>query len=112
MIPGVDIVSAERIKTALNKFGEAFARHILTSEELALYRERKDNVLFLAGRFAAKEAVYKAAGIPGLTWQRVMVMPEEKRPVVWIDGRRRQDIRVSISHEKEFAIAFAIAESG
>ncbi len=110
MIPGVDIVLVKRIETALNKFGEAFAKRILTPEELALYRERKDNVLFLAGRFAAKEAVYKAAGIPGLTWQRVMVLPEANHPIVWIDGRRRQDIRVSISHEKEFAIAFAIAE--
>ncbi|RLE21671.1 MAG: holo-[acyl-carrier-protein] synthase [Acidobacteria bacterium] len=111
MIPGVDIVSMSRIKKALSKFGNAFADRILTPEEVTLYRERKDGIQFIAGRFAAKEAIYKAVGIPELTWQRVSVLPEGKRPVVWIDGRQRKDIQVSISHEKEFAIAFAIADS-
>ena len=108
MIPGVDIVSVKRIEKVLSKFGETFLSRILTPEELTLYRKRKDKLQFLAGRFAAKEAIYKAAGIPDLTWQRVAVLPEKRRPVVWIDGKQRQDIQVSISHEKEYAIAFAI----
>ena len=111
MIPGVDIVSVARIEGVLSRFGEQFLSRILTSEELALYRNRKDGLQFLAGRFAAKEAVYKAAGIPDLTWQRVSVLPEGKHPIVWIDGKRRKDIQISISHEKEFAIALAIFDS-
>jgi len=118
MIPGVDIVSVARIEKALSRFGEQFVARILTPEEDALYRKRKDSVQFLAGRFAAKEAIYKAAGIRDLTWQRVNVLPEQKKPVVWIDGHLRQDIQVSISHEKEYAVALALrtasegAESG
>ncbi|NOY23210.1 MAG: holo-[acyl-carrier-protein] synthase [Acidobacteria bacterium] len=108
MIPGVDIVSVARIEKALSQFGERFLSRVLTPKELRLYHNRKDGTQFLAGRFAAKEAIYKAAGIPNLTWQRVNVLPEGKRPVVWIDGIRREDIRVSISHEKEYAIALAI----
>ncbi len=108
MIPGVDIVSVARIEKALSRFGEGFVHRILTPKEATLYRKRKDKPLFLAGRFAAKEAIYKAAGIPDLTWQRVNVLPERRQPVVWIDGIRREDIRVSISHEREFAIALAI----
>ena len=112
MIPGVDIVSVKRIEKALSRFGEGFAKRILTPEEQLLYRERKDSIQFLAGRFAAKEAIYKAAGIPGLTWQRVTVLPEKKRPLVQIDGKKRKDIQLSISHEKEYAVAFVIADSG
>lgn len=108
MIPGVDIVSVARIERALSRFGEQFVARILTPEEGALYRKRKDGVQFLAGRFAAKEAIYKSAGIPDLTWQRVSVLPEQKKPVVRIDGHLRQDIQISISHEKEYAIALAI----
>ncbi|PJB83913.1 MAG: holo-[acyl-carrier-protein] synthase [Acidobacteria bacterium CG_4_9_14_3_um_filter_49_7] len=108
MIPGVDIVSVMRIEKALSRFGEQFVSRILTPEEQSLYRNRKDSIQFLAGRFAAKEAIYKAAGIPNLTWQRVNVLPEGGKPVVRIDGHLRQNIQISISHEKEYAIALAI----
>ena len=108
MIPGVDIVSVARIGKALSQFGEKFVLRILTPEEYELYRKRKDSVQFLAGRFAAKEAIYKAAGIPDLTWQRVNVLPEGEKPIVRIDGHLHQNIQISISHEKEYAIALAI----
>ncbi len=108
MIPGIDIVSVLRIEQALSRFGDAFAARILTPKELDFYRLRVNRAQFLAGRFAAKEAVYKAAGIPNLTWQRVLILPEGKQPTVWIDQKKREDIRVSISHEQEFAVAVAI----
>jgi len=106
--PGIDIVSVARIQRALDRFGESFAARILTPAELAIFRARADAARFLAGRFAAKEAIYKAAGMDDLTWQRVAVLPEGRRPVVWVDGVRRNDIRVSISHENEMAVAMAV----
>ncbi len=105
---GVDIVSLNRISVAVDRFGSRFENRILTPGERKLATGRRDGLFFLAGRFAAKEAVYKAAGIPSLTWQRVEILPEEEIPVVWIDGEKREDISVSISHEREFAVAMAI----
>ncbi len=105
---GVDIVSLNRISDAVDRFGKRFENRILTPREQELTIRRRDGLSFLAGRFAAKEAVYKAAGIPSLTWQRVEILPEQDVPVVWIDGEKREDISISISHEREFAVAMAI----
>lgn len=108
MQPGVDIVSLKRLAESVRRFGDRFENRILTPRERQLSADRWDRLPFLAGRFAAKEAVYKAAGIPSLTWQRVEILPEDNVPVVSIDGEKRRDISVSISHEREFAVAMAI----
>lgn len=105
---GVDMVSVDRIHRAVSRFGLDFARRILTPCEMSVYDGRSDKDPFLASRFAAKEAIYKAAGIPDLTWQRVMVTSENRQPVVWIDGQKRADMSLSISHEKDYAIAMVV----
>lgn len=67
---GIDLIELERVSNALDKWGDKFARRILGEEERILYREKKNKVQFLAGRFAAKEAVMKSLGtflIPGYT---------------------------------------------
>lgn len=105
---GIDLVATERIRNALERFGDRFAARILTPHEQELGKPRKDFHLFLAGRFAAKEAVYKAMDMPDLTWQRVEIRHENRRPVVWIDGVRQTDMDLSISHEQEMAIAMVV----
>ena len=59
---GTDIVESSRIAQSLNRFGERFARRILTDSEWAEYHSSSKPVLFLASRFAAKEALSKAMG--------------------------------------------------
>jgi len=59
---GIDLIELERVSNALDKWGDKFARRILGEEERILYREKKNKVQFLAGRFAAKEAVMKSLG--------------------------------------------------
>ena len=56
---GTDIVELERIEKAAARFGERFAARILHPEELELWRKTPQTT-FLAGRFAAKEALVKA----------------------------------------------------
>lgn len=59
---GTDLVEPARIARLLDKYGERFARRILTPAELPAYQRSLKPVLFLANRFAAKEAFSKALG--------------------------------------------------
>jgi len=105
---GVDIVSVKRIKNAYDKFGDKFVKKILTTKEIESLNKRGDFFAYLSGRFAAKEAIYKAYGDKNLSWQQVEVLNDKDgSPVVFINGKE-VSLSLSISHEKEFAVAFAV----
>ena len=59
---GIDLVETNRIRRILKKHGARFVNRILGQRELAAYAQKGDKVNFLAGRFAAKEAVIKSLG--------------------------------------------------
>ena len=59
---GVDVLEPQRVARLLEKYGERFARRVLTREEWPAYQRTVRPVLFLANRFAAKEAFSKAMG--------------------------------------------------
>ena len=54
---GVDIAETARVEKLSAKFGQRFARRILTTDELQEFDRRKHSSSYLATRFAAKEAV-------------------------------------------------------
>src|SRR3954471_19280162 len=112
---GIDIIKVERIVQALARFGDRFPRRILTDAENAYVRNRPEN---LAGRWAAKEAVSKVLGlgVRGVGWREIeIVRLPTGQPTVRLHDRakRRADqlgmerIAVSISHEREYAVAIA-----
>lgn len=59
---GVDMVEIRRIEDGIARFGERLARRILTDAELAVYQASSRPAIYLAKRFAAKEALVKALG--------------------------------------------------
>jgi holo-[acyl-carrier protein] synthase len=59
---GIDVVEPHRVVRLLEKYGERFARRVLTDREWAGYTKTINRVLFVANRFAAKEAFSKAMG--------------------------------------------------
>jgi len=59
---GIDVVEPRRISRLVEKYGERFARRVLTPLEWPAYLRTARPVLFLANRFAAKEAFSKAMG--------------------------------------------------
>ncbi|MAF84406.1 MAG: holo-ACP synthase [Gammaproteobacteria bacterium] len=59
---GIDILRAERISAAYQRFGDRFVQRILMPEELEFFGQHKRPERFLAMRFAAKEAIVKAMG--------------------------------------------------
>ena len=59
---GIDVVEPSRIARLVEKYGERFARRVLTSLEWPGYVRTIRPVLYLANRFASKEAFSKAMG--------------------------------------------------
>ena len=59
---GIDVVEPHRIARLLDKYGERFARRVLTPLEWPAYEKSGRRVLYVANRFAAKEAFSKAMG--------------------------------------------------
>jgi holo-[acyl-carrier protein] synthase len=118
---GTDIVSLERIEKAYGRFGTKFLDRILTPAEKAYVLSRnKSMVASLAGRFAAKEACSKVLGSGwyNLDWKEVEVVRlYTGAPQLTLHGRAREraqrlgltQFELSISHEREFAVAFVVA---
>ncbi len=112
---GIDIIKVERIRAAIERFGERFARRVLTDRERRYVRDRPET---FAGRWAAKEAVSKVLGlgVRGIGWQDIEVerMPTGQ-PAVRLHGRAAQRaeqlgmgrIAISITHESDYAVAVA-----
>ncbi|MES1190346.1 MAG: holo-ACP synthase [Steroidobacter sp.] len=59
---GTDLVKMERMEKVYERHGDRLINHLLLPQELALFRDNKRPVRFLAMRFAAKEAIVKALG--------------------------------------------------
>jgi len=59
---GIDVVEPARVARLLDKYGERFARRVLTPVEWPGFAKTARPVLFVANRFAAKEAFSKAMG--------------------------------------------------
>ena len=58
---GVDIIEVERIKQSIEELGEDFAHRVFTDKEIKYCEGKKVNKYqHYAGRFAAKEAAFKA----------------------------------------------------
>ena len=115
---GVDLCAQDRIAAILAGKPD-LARKIFTPAELAAAPKARA-AEFLAGRFAAKEALAKALGAPeGLSWQDAEILRgEDGAPVLVITnsvanrakGLGVTKIQVSISHDAGLATAFVIAE--
>lgn len=108
---GLDVVEVARIESALQN--PRFAARILTPAE----RDRPLTPLYVAGRWAAKEAVAKAmmaAGGPIPTWQQVSILnlPGGAPQVHLAESLPLPAWRwhISLSHERGLAVAVAVCE--
>ena len=119
---GVDVVEPARIERLLKRYGERFVHRVLSPGERHGYRGSSRPALYLANRFAAKEAFSKAIGT-GLrhpvTFHTVSVVSDDLgkptfafAPVLArsVAERGITAHHLSISHEKSVACAFVILE--
>jgi holo-[acyl-carrier protein] synthase len=108
---GVDITEVKRLRQAVEKWGEVFLHRVFTKQELDNAKTRGSLYQHLAGRFAAKEAVFKAMGDARLSWKDVEILNDkEGKPCCKIlNGRGKKiGVHISISHVKNYAVANAI----
>jgi holo-[acyl-carrier protein] synthase len=120
---GTDLLEIARMEQALARTPRLPER-ILTPAELNAYRSHARPALFLAKRFAAKEAAVKALGTGigrGISWQHFEVSHDPLgRPLLQVSGaaasRAAQlGIRawhLSYTDERAYVSAFVIAEGG
>lgn len=122
---GTDIIAVTRMQESFARMGEAFPRRLLTESEFADFQQRTDlnKPAFLAKRFAAKEAAVKALGTgfaDGITWKHVNIHNDAKgAPVLTLTGKALEwaqhlgvnRVHLSLSDEKQHAVAFVILES-
>jgi holo-[acyl-carrier protein] synthase len=113
---GIDIIELERIQHVVEK-QPRFASKILTLVEQERYTSLpwKRQIEYLAGRFAAKEALGKAlgTGIGALfTWQDVSIASSEHGApmVIWHRNETPYNIHVSISHSRNYIVAQVVLE--
>lgn len=117
---GLDLVECVRIAKVFENHGQRFLDRILTLAEQEWAKQYKAPIPFIAGRFAAKEAILKMIGTGwrgGIAWTDMEVLPDSLgRPVVTLTGETARlaaqlgikRILLSITHTEQHAAASAI----
>jgi len=103
---GLDIVEIGRIA----RLGRSrrFIERVFSREEILYCDAKKNKWQHYAVRFAAKEAVWKALGRPGLALKDISVVRDASgRPRVRLRGRAAGDVQLSLSHCDRYAAAAA-----
>lgn len=120
---GIDVIEPARVERLLVKYGERFARRVLTQVEWPGYQKTARPVLFLANRFAAKEAFSKAMGTGfryPVTLQCISVVQNRAGKPGFTFHPRLEDLvknrgitghHLTISDEKSLACACVVLES-
>ena len=118
---GTDIAAVERLAGMFERHGRAAAEKLLAPAEFADFDAAPDKGRFLAKRFAAKEAFGKALGIgvrapatlPAIAvghnalGKPVFAYSDELAALM---NEKRLTAHLSISDERDFAVAFVVLE--
>ena len=112
---GTDIIEVDRVRTSIENVGEKFLKKVFTDNEIRYCESKKtQKYQHYAGRFAAKEAAFKAVSCNlndkySVSWKDFEVINDNQgRPqinILNVDLKEIQSIDVSISHCKLYAIA-------
>lgn len=115
---GIDIVKISRISRLVEK--ERFLNRVFSTKEIEYFKEKGMNLETISGSFAAKEAVSKAfgTGIGKLSFKDIEIIRDNTgKPSCLLSEKGLKlandlgisEVMISISHEKEYAVAIANA---
>ena len=107
---GIDIVNVSRFKKKPLNNDLDFYKKIFSDSEINYCKKFSSPYEHFAGKFAIKESVVKA--IPDkILLKDICISNSKNKPGIKINGKmnKKYDFIVSVSHEKEFAIAIVIA---
>lgn len=110
---GIDVIEIERVERALERRPRLRER-LFTPAELEYADARARPGRHLAARFAAKEAVIKALGAPGVGPGSIEIVAGEP-PTARLSGNAAElagdrEISVSLTHSRDTAAAVALAQ--
>lgn len=116
---GVDIVDINRIEEIMLDKKDKFLNKVFTNREIEHISKKGYKPNTVAGIFACKEALSKmlGSGIGYINWRDIEVLYRKSgEPYIYINTKIASvmkklglaDIDISISHEKQYAIAFAV----
>jgi len=116
---GIDIININRIKNIILEKKDRFYHKIFTLKEIEYIVKGNDKATTVAGIFAAKEAISKVlgTGIGMVKWKEIEILHYDNgKPYVNLIGNGSlklkelglDGIKISISHEEHYAIAFAM----
>ncbi len=109
---GTDLVETERLRKAIERWGENLLFRIFTPRERNYCQGKSHPHLHFAARFAAKEAVLKALG-GGISYSEIEILNDPKgAPMIRLPQRLSSEFRavVSLAHTKSHALAFVLVE--
>ncbi len=117
---GTDLTEVERIKSAVEKYGNRFTKRIFTQVEIDYCEQFRDKkFVHYAARFAVKESFSKAIGTgitQGFKFNEIGVVNEPGgKPLIILTGETldkygKYNTEVSISHTDTLAVAFVVME--
>lgn len=120
---GIDIVEIERIASMIRKYGDHFLHKVFTGAEINYCTSKAFPALHFSGRWAAKEAFFKAlppSCQPLSGWKSVEVLPDDQnhnKPFLNLHNTALSaelkihnigSMMISISHEKSMCVAFVV----
>lgn len=112
---GIDLLEIDRLERALER-RPRLAERVFTAAEREYAAARARPARHLAARFAAKEAVVKALGLSGGFGLREIEVVAGEPPRVRLSGRAAaaaggRDVKISLTHSRDFAAAVAVADT-
>jgi len=119
---GIDIVEVKRIETMLERWRDRFIGRVFTADEIAYCEGMANRAQHYACRLAAKEAFFKALGVPrasGIAWKDIGVNSSRgQQPSLILRGKARDwmermgvgAVHLSLSHTHVMGSALVILE--
>lgn len=117
---GTDIIEISRVAKSIQRLGQHFLDRLFTHREQEYCLKYKAAERHFAGRFAAKEAIAKALGTgmgDKVSWLDIEIVNDATgAPTVILSEKVLAHfpgikVHISISHNHETAVAFAMIET-
>lgn len=103
---GVDIAAVKRFE----KRDELFLRRILSPDDMLYVNRFREKAQHIAGFWAAKEALVKATGKKDIVFNEVSILHSVDGAPSYSFRPEKGQVHLSISHEADYAVAFAVWE--
>ena len=104
---GTDIVDINRFRKKDYNENKKFYEKIFTKSEIEYCLSFKNNSEHFAGKFAIKEAVKKSIK-EKISFKEIVTDHDNSRPKIILKKKLNYRFLVSVSHERDFALAMVI----